>query len=140
MNEDPRKTALERGLAQCDTLQLITLISHIESGGELLLDRGPHGEDCAVVATIETSPPQFIATYSPLAVAASWRGESRISRFAAIDPRWHNDVVRESLLQMHPTPWEPNTTRGVAGEYFRDNRRGDLLASARAVLAAKDAK
>lgn len=127
---DPRRAALERGLAQCSDLQLERLLAHIDAGRALLLDRGARGEDCAATF-VEADPP--IVTYSPLAVAASWRESSPV-----VDEQ--DRLVRQSLADMHPSPWKHNTTRGVAGEYFRGDaeaRRRDLRASVVAVLEVK---
>lgn len=130
---DPRKIALERGLAQCNAKQLERLLAHVDAGLPLLLDRGEDGEDCAEVYSEETDPPQVVVTYSPLAVAASWRESSPV---VAEQDRF----VRQSLADMYPVGWKHNTTRGVAGEYFRGDaeaRRRDLRASVVTVLEVK---
>lgn len=130
---DPRKIALERGLAQCSDLQLERLLAHVDAGLPLLLDRGEDGEDCALIETLESYPPQKIVTYSPLAVAASWRKSSPV---VAEQDR----LVRQSLADMHPVGWKHNTTRGVKGSYFTGDaasRRRDLRASVVAVLEVK---
>lgn len=126
---DPRKIALERGLAQCSDLQLERLLAHVDAGRDLLLDRTERGEDCATVE----SPAVARATYSPLAVAASWRESSPV---VAEQDR----LVRQSLADMHPVGWKHNTTRGVKGSYFTGDaasRRRDLRASVVAVLEVK---
>lgn len=131
--EDPREAALKRGLRQCSDDQLALLARHIAAGKPLLLDRGERGEDCALTSTVESMEDEhevlyLTAVYSPLAVAASWRAESVVREN-------QDQVVRESLAEMHPAPWEHNTTRGVEGNFFRGDYKQRLADLSKAIVA-----
>lgn len=116
--EDPRKSALKRGLRQLQVEDVRRLVDHVEAGNPVLLDR-----DEAGAANYSGG------TFCPLAVAFGLPG-----LYAKLGREPSDEDVRDMLwgagLRIY-------NTRGVEGTFYREHRREDLLTAAREVLVEK---
>ena len=121
--EDPRKTALKKGLAQLRPQELVSLMRDIETGAPLLLDRDEHGHANYCPET-DTFCPLALATVTVDWLVKGW-----------IYPPADEEVARFLVNDMGFTIYN---TRGVAGEFYTTNRRADLLTAAREVLKEKE--
>lgn len=117
--EDPRKTALKKGLRQLNVVEIKRLITHMERHEPVLLDRDEDG--CANYSMQR-------GAYCPLAVA--------VDVHALLGVRFPDDeTVREILTD--ELGLKIYNTRGVKGEFYTTNRWQDLMTAAKEVLDEK---
>lgn len=116
--EDPRKTALKDGLHQLVRRELEFLIEWLRNGKPVLLDRDEVG-----------NANYSKGVYCPLAIAVGVPGRLRSLRSGHTDEEVSKFLIRCGLKIYN--------TRGIAGEFYTDNRYEDLMTAAREVLAEK---
>lgn len=115
---DPRKAALKEGIQQLRKHEIERLIAHVEGGQPILLDRDEQGH-----ANVSGG------VYCPLAVAVGIQAHPHTVELDT------DEGVAKFLTEW--CGFKIYNTRGIAGEFYTNNRRDDLLVAAREVLSER---
>lgn len=119
---DPRYTALRRGLEQLNRHQLTVLEKHVESGSPMVVD-GCNYDPAS-------------RTWCPLAVALEVERVLRDEGIAVGTDEEAKEYIVNIGTRTNPK-FGLNPMHGVVGKFFTDSRRNDLLQACRDVLDEK---
>ena len=109
-SEDPRKAGLKNGLRQLTVEELRRVLSFAAEGGEMVLDTYNYYEGC----------------FCPLAVGVG------------LDKTMESPTHDKVFAELTRRGYKVYNTRRVAGSFYTDHRREDLLEAAREVLQEKE--